>query len=206
MRVFYQCNGQTKIMDGDYIISTIPLPNLVKMLKNHASPEIINSADKLDYQSLMVLNMLTKKQNVIDCEYAYLLNKPFNRITEMNNFSQQTSPPGKNIIAVEITCSRHSSIWKASKEEIFNMCIDSLSQEGFLKAPDVEKVFLLKTPYAYPIYRKDYHIYLKHQIDYLRRYDSLVILGRCGEFMYMDIDRCIKRAFGLADRLLRSNT
>lgn len=199
IRALYECNGQRKEIDGDYIISTIPLPMLVKMLNPPAPSEIVAAADKLDYQSLVVLGMLTQKQNILNCGYIYLLNRPFNRIFEMNNFSLHTSPPGENILAVEITCRENSTVWRATKEELFNMCIDNLAEDGFLSRGDVKELFLAKAPYAYPIYRKDYIVHLNRLLDYLKKYGSLTTLGRCGEFMYMDIDKCIRRAFDFID-------
>jgi len=199
MRIFYQYNGQQKEMESDYILSTIPLSLLAKILSPPVPPEVLASADKLEYRSLVVLGMLTQKQKILDCGYAYLLNRPFNRIFEMNEFNLHTSPPGENIIAVEIPCLRDSAIWTATKEELFNMCIASIAEDGFIGPGDVKGLFLAKAPYAYPIYRKDYAAHLKRLTDYLKKYKSLATLGRCGEFMYMDIDECMKRAFNFVN-------
>jgi len=199
MRIFYKCHNQLKKIDSDYIISTIPLPQLVKMLNPPAPSVVLASADKLVYRSLIVLGMLTQKQNVLNCGYIYLLDRPFNRVSEMNEFSLNTSSLSENIIAVEIPCMQGSPIWSATKEELFDMCIDSLAEDGFLKPSDVKQLFLVKAPYAYPIYRKDYTVNLKRVMDYLKKYNSLAPLGRCGEFMYMDVDKCMRRAFDFVD-------
>ncbi|TAN60379.1 FAD-dependent oxidoreductase [bacterium] len=199
MRITYQRNGQREEMEGDYVISTVPLSSLVNMLSPSVSSEIKLSANKLEYRPLIVLGMLTQKQKILNCGYAYILDRPFNRIFEMNEFSPSTSLPGENIIAVEIPCLQGSVLWKASKEELFRMCIPSLSRDGFISSGEVKKLFLIKAQYAYPIYRRGYAGHLSSVISYLSRYRSLVTLGRCGEFMYMDIDECMKRAFDFAD-------
>lgn len=203
MRISYQSNDQQKEMESDYIISTIPLSLLAGMLNPFVSPEVMVSADKLEYRSLVVMGMLTQKQKILNCGYAYLLNRPFNRIFEMNEFSIHTSLPGENILAVEIPCLRDSTVWTATKEELFFMCIDSLSEDGFIAPGDVKRLFITKAPYAYPIYRKDYAVHLSRVMDYLKKYKSLATLGRCGEFMYMDIDECMKRAFDFADSYIK---
>ncbi|KKK73166.1 hypothetical protein LCGC14_2896560, partial [marine sediment metagenome] len=136
--------ARQKEIDADYVISTIPLTLLVKMLKPKPPADILDSADKLDYRSLVVLGMATEKQNILGCSYMYLLDRPFNRISEMNEFSPQTSPPGENIIVVEIPCLRDSAAWTASKEELFDMCIGSLAEDGFLGPGDVKRLFLAK--------------------------------------------------------------
>lgn len=201
--VVYERNGRREKINADYVVSTIPLPSLVKIISPRPPADVLASTDKLDFRSLVVLGMATEKQNVLGCGYIYLLDRPYNRISEMNEFSTRTSPSGENIIAVEIPCLYNSAAWKASKEELFDMCISSLAEDGFLGPGDVEKLFLVKAPTAYPIYRKDYAKHLDCLLNYIKKRRSIATLGRCGEFMYMDIDICMRRAFDFADNLLR---
>ena len=201
-RIEYYHNGHRKDIEGDYIISTIPLPLLVKMLNPDPPPHIATSIDTLDYRALIVLGMLTNKQNILNCGYLYVLDRPFNRISEMNEFSPQTSPRNENILCVEIPCLQNSIAWTATKEELFDMCVSSLAKDSFLNAGDVKRLFLVKAPYAYPVYRKNYAPHLTRLLDYVHDYAGITTLGRSGEFMYMDIDKCIRRAFNAADDLL----
>ncbi len=203
MRVVYNNEGQRKEIEADYVVSTIPLPELARMLEPAPDAEVLASADKLDYRSLVVLGMSTEKKDILGCGYMYMLDRPYNRITEMNEFSPGTSPDGENIVTVEIPCLGGSTAWTASKEELFDMCIGSLAKDGFLGPGDVKRLFLIKAPSAYPIYRKAYVAHLDKVLDCLKNYKSLATLGRCGEFMYMDIDICMIRAFALADNLLK---
>ena len=120
----------------------------------------------------------------------------------MNQFSPSTSPSGENILMVEIPCLKDSSAWIASKEELFNMCIGSLADHGFLGPGDVKRLLLVRAPNAYPIYRKDYAANLKQVLDFINLQDRIYTLGRTGEFMYMDVDKCMRRAFDFADNQL----
>jgi len=201
MRVVYDDNGQQKELEGDYVIATIPVTSLVKMLDPKPPGDVLASADKLDYRALVVLGMLTEKQNLLNCGYLYMLNRPYNRISELNEFSPETSRPDENIILAEIPCLRDSAAWKAGKEELFDMCIGALAEDGFLGPGDVKRLFLVKSPAAYPIYRKNYAEHLDRLLSYVKTQKSLATLGRCGEFMYMDIDKCLERAFAFVDNL-----
>ncbi len=205
IRVRYECHGEQKELEGSHVVSTIPLNQLIKMLNPSPPPEILSCANKLDYRSLTALGMVTEKQDILNCGYIYVLDRPYNRITEMNQFSPLTSPPGENIVMVEIPCLRDSPAWTASKEELFNMCIGSLAEDGFLGPGDVKRLLLARASHAYPIYRKDYAPNLKRMLDYINQRNGVSTLGRTGEFMYMDVDRCMKRAFDFADQLLNSH-
>jgi protoporphyrinogen oxidase len=121
----------------------------------------------------------------------------------MSKFSRSTSPAGENILAVEFTCSEKNALWKATKEELFELSIGTLAEDGFLSKENVKGLIMIKTPYAYPIYRKDYAGHLKRLLDYVNNYRDITVLGRCGEFIYMDVDKCIRRSFDCAKGLLK---
>lgn len=203
VRVLFESNGEQKEIEGSHVVSTIPLTEFVKMLNPPAPAEILASADRLDYRALTVLGMVTNKQNILNCGYIYVLDRPYNRVTEMNEFSSVTSPDGENIIAIEIPCLRDSPAWKAPKEELFDMCIGSLAKDGILAPGDVRHLLLIRASHAYPIYRKDYAVNLKRILDYVNERRGISTLGRTGEFIYMDIDKCMRRAFDFADKLLK---
>lgn len=200
--VRYHRDGKESEIEADYVVSTIPLSLLAGMLSPPPPSAVLRSASKLDYRALTALGMVTEKQNILGCGYIYVLDRPYNRITEMNQFSPFTSPPGENILMVEVPCLKDSPAWTASKEELFNMCIGSLSEDGFLGPGDVKRLLLVRAANAYPIYRKDYAVNLKRVLDYIHLQEKVFTLGRTGEFMYMDVDKCMRRAFDFADNQL----
>jgi len=201
VRVRYESYGQEKQIEGSHVVSTIPINQFIKMLNPPAPQEIQASATKINYRSLIALGMVTERQNILNCGYIYVLNRPYNRISEMNEFSPRTSPDGENILVVEIPCLRESAAWNASKEELFDMCISSLAEDGFIFPGDVKRLLLYKEPCAYPIYRIDYAVNLNLLLDHLNERQRFWTLGRTGEFIYMDVDRCMRRACDFADSL-----
>ena len=202
MVVKFEKQGTQEQIEGTHVVSTLPLNSFIPMLRPVPQPEVLASAEKLEYRGLLFLGMITEKQQILDCGYIYVLNRPYNRVTEMNEFSPSTSPEGENILGVEIPMYLESPVWDANKEEIFDMCIGSLAQEGFLQPGDVKGLILLKAPYAYPIYKKDYAGHLKQVFDYIEAKDRLFSFGRSGGFMYMDIDVCARQGLELGKTLL----
>jgi hypothetical protein len=119
----------------------------------------------------------------------------------MNEFSTITSPDRENIIMLEIPCLKDSAPWMAPKEPTFDMCIGSLAEDVSLGPGDVKRLLLIWVPDAYPIYRKDYATHLNRLLSYMGEHDGISTLGRTGEFMYMDVDKCLISAFDFDDRL-----
>lgn len=203
-RVLYKFNGQQKEIEGSHVVSTIPLTQFIKMLNPPAPSEVLASAERLEYRALTALGIVTEKQNILNCSYIYVLDRPYNRISEMNEFSSATSPDEENIIMIEIPCLRDSTAWTAPKEKLFDMCIGSLAEDGILGQGDAKQLLMTRVPYAYPIYRKDYAVNLKRLLDYVNGREGISTLGRSGEFIYMDIDKCMRRAFDFADKFLKN--
>lgn len=200
--VTYVRDGNTETLEGTHVVSTIPLRDLVASLEPAAPPEVLASAQALHYRPLVVLGMVTDRPKVLKASYLYVMNKPYNRISEANWFSTGTSPSGENIVVVEMACLRGSAAWNSSKEHLFDMCIGTLAADGFVSPGDVKRLLLLRAPDAYPVYGLGYSAHLKRVLDHICSRRCVSTLGRTGEFRYMDSDVCIRRAFDLADNLL----
>jgi len=192
-----------KTFSGDFVISTIPLNRVITKIKPLHETKIIQSAKKLEYLSLIMLYLITKKKNVLGCQYCYFLDRPYNRISEMNNFSNYLSPQDENILAVEISCQNESEIWKSSDKEIFSICMQGIGKDNFLKKEDIINYKVIKVPSVYPIYRKDYEIHLKKTEEYFNKIKNFYSIGRQGQFYYGDIDQMIRIGFDTADKIIK---
>jgi protoporphyrinogen oxidase len=168
------------------------------------SPEIQEAAAQLQYRPLIMLGMATRRQSLLPVSYLYCLNRPYNRLAEMNRFSPSTSPEGENILTAEIPSSPAAEDWNASAETLFERCLPAIEQDGFLRRDEVLKLFLVKARHAYPVYRQGYHKHLQTVMNYLEKEKGVSTLGRTGEFRYQDSDQCMLRAFQKANELIQS--
>ena len=187
---------------ANIIISTIPLDRLIEKIKPSPSIEITESTKKLKYLSLIIIYLITKKQNVLNCQYCYYVNKPYNRISEMNSFSKKTSPDDQNLLAIEITCHYEDKIWKSSKEDLLSMCIKDIEKDLHLSKDEILSYKVIKVPSAYPIYKKNYEKDLTITRSYLDNLNNFYSVGRQGMFYYGDIDQMIEIGFNVAKKII----
>ena len=199
----FDVKTKDKTFSGDFVISTIPLNRVITKIKPLHETKIMQSAKKLEYLSLILLYLITKKKNVFDCQYCYFINRSYNRISDMNSFSENLSPKDENILTVEISCHYESNVWKSSDEEIFSTCIQEIEKDNFLKKADVINYKVIKVPNVYPIYRKGYEIHLKETEEYFAKIKNFYSIGRQGQFYYGDIDQMIRIGFDTADKIIR---
>ena len=190
---------------GDYLISTIPLNNLLEKINPHPSSLTLKASKKLEYLCLVLVYIITKKKDVLNCQYCYFIDKPYNRISEMNNFSNETSPDDENILSVEISCHFNDKVWNMKNEEIFTLCMDSIKKDNLLNDEDVMNYKVVKVPSVYPIYRKNYDQELTLVNNYLERIKKFHSIGRQGQFYYGDIDQMARIGFDSADKIIKEN-
>ena len=191
-----------KSIKSDYLVSTIPINLIFTKFNPKPNQEIISDSSKLEYLSLVLLYLITKKKDVINCQYCYYIDRPYNRISEMNNFSSDSSPENENILTVEISCFKNSDLWNLSNNEIYELCMSSIEKDKILKRDDIEDFRVVKVPSVYPIYRKDYEKYLNKTNEYFSKIKNFSSIGRQGQFYYGDIDQMVRIGFDTADKII----
>ncbi|MFT4579040.1 MAG: protoporphyrinogen oxidase [Nitrospinales bacterium] len=203
----YQSNiGEKVETTATHVISTIPIPSLVQVMTPAVPAEIIESANKLEYLSTIVLYIVITDRDIFDCAYLYLINRPYNRVSNVNRFHSDLCPKGENMLALEITCHFNDSVWNSSDDELFELCIPHLKADDFIDESEVKQYFSIRVKSAYPFYRLGYREHLGKIREYFERMPNLVIAGRTGAFKYMDIDQCMEDTAKLADRFDKDGT
>ena len=196
-------NGKIKRFKSDFIVSTIPLMPMLGMLKPAPPRNIIKKSTELDFLSFIVLYIVVDARVVLPSSYLYFVGRPYNRISEINKFSPKMCPPDENMIGVEISCQEKDDVWKYSKEQLFEHCIEYLEKDKIIKRDEVKKLFVLKARYGYPIFFKDHRKNLKPILDYIGSIPNFKVTGRVGNYEYVDIDQCISKSFNLADNIVK---
>lgn len=203
--VVFRKDNQLTSLKGDYIISTIPLPELIFSLRPQPSPAILDQAKELNFRALVLVNLIVKKKQVtpyhwIYCPENFLI---FSRITEYSNFSPYLAPPGQSLICLEITCDAQDKIWRTSDKEIFNQALQGLERIKLLKPNEIESYFVARTRYAYPTHQKGYEEKVNCLLKFIQDIPNLFTLGRQGLFAYINIDICMKQAMEIAEKIIQ---
>jgi UDP-galactopyranose mutase len=169
-------------------ISTIPLPEMIKMIPETPS-SVRDAANRLIHNSLLFVNIGVDRSDLSEFQWIYFDgDEPFNRIHFPSNLSRYNAPKGAGAINIEIAYSRFRPL---DKENVLNLTIDKLKSTGILKSSDnIMFQNIIHQKYAYVIFDK----YRKACVDkvrsYLRKYD-IETCGRFGEWDYLWMDQSI---------------
>ncbi len=188
----YQNETEPTMDEASHVISSIPISSLVRVLRPVPPASVLQSAKSLEYLSTIVLYIVIPDRDVLNCAYLYMMDRPYNRASNINHFHRQLSPEGENMLALEITCHFNDKTWKSSDDELFEKCIEHLESDGFVDRDEVKQFFTVRIKCAYPFYRLGYRKNLTAIFEYFKQVPGLTLAGRTGAYKYMDIDQCLE--------------
>jgi protoporphyrinogen oxidase len=190
-RVVYARNGHEESIECDGVLSTLPLPGLVDMLRPALPASVAEHASKLRYRSLKLIYIALKRPRLTDYHWVYLLDGQFrvNRMSEQKNVSQDMVPSDRTVLCIELSLWRDEPLWKASDEEIYRIALKDLLQMGYgLTEADVDQYYVTDIPTAYPVYELNFEDHLIPVLEGVHTVPNLLTLGRHGLFLNNSMD------------------
>ncbi|MBP3604484.1 MAG: NAD(P)/FAD-dependent oxidoreductase [Lachnospiraceae bacterium] len=213
----YEMNGEECTMEGDYIISSMPVKDLVEGM-NDVPSEPARIAAGLPYRDYMTLGVLVPKINLVnktdiktvsnivpDCwVYVQDRNVKLGRFQIYNNWSPYMIKDLENTvwIGLEYFVNEGDEFWNMSEEEFSKIGIDEMIKLGLISSADVViDTHMEKVKKAYPAYFDTYDE-IDTLVDYLKTIDNLYCVGRNGQHRYNNIDHSMVTSFETVKNIL----
>ncbi len=197
-------DGLQQILQADQVVSTIPLNYLLQAIPAELGSQEILQQYNLEYRDMICLFLAIDKPQVSQDSWTYfpLKNLLFGRTHEPKNWSAEMVPDDRyTSLAVEIFSSRGEAVWQMDDQEILATVVAQMDKIGWIKQADVHKSWVLRVPYAYPVYRVGYQTQLKAVQDYLSQWPNLHLVGRTGSFHYMNTDGVVEDVFRFMEQV-----
>jgi protoporphyrinogen oxidase len=191
--ICFENNGRRISRDFDYLISTIPLKYLSEYLFLPERDRIKVLAQQLKYRDIRIIYVVLDKDYFSDIHWIYLLDSHFrfNRLSEQKNLNRESSPSGKTVISLDISCNFGDEIWNMTDEDFFKLALSDLFHLG-IEESHISDYFSLKLQDVYPIYDLNFDIHLKGILKIIEQYPNLYLTGRQGLFLNNDIHDSIE--------------
>jgi len=188
----------------DFLIESIHIVDFIKLLDPLPPVEIVKAADNLHYRHQVHLFITLNRERISRNQWIYFPEKdiPFARISEMKNFSDRMSPPGKTSLFVEFFCHPTDEIYNYDKDKLFELALPYFEKYGFFSRAEVRNYYLIKGGKDYPIYDLTYLDNLKIVKDYLDKFENLYYIGRPGRFKYTNQDHSLEMGIMAAKSIL----
>jgi protoporphyrinogen oxidase len=209
--------GVEREFHGDYVFSTMPMQELVRVLDAPVPATIKEISEGLQYRDFITVGLLTNKLSVHDKASPHLLIKDnwiyiqepdvsAGRLQIFNNWSPfLVNDPNTIWIGVEYFCYDTDPIWKQPDEEIAALAKKELEQIGILKQSDVVDATVIRVPKTYPAYFGTYERFDELR-EYLDEFPNLFLVGRNGMHKYNNQDHSMLTAMTAVDNILIGRT
>ena len=189
--VKYREGGETLEVGTYHVISTVPLNLLVEMLDPVPPEEVISAARGLSHRALVIVMLIVDREDLFPDQWIYVHSPDVmvGRIQNFRNWSGAMVPePGRSSIGMEYFCDAGDLFWSKPDVELAEMAARELSLLGLADADDVVDSFVVRQPFAYPVYDRLYDRHLRVLRDYIGRFRNLQTIGRNGMHRYNNMD------------------
>ena len=194
----------------DYLLSTMPLQELVAALQGIDVPETVQAAAQgLPYRDfitvgLLLDNMKIKNEtklrtyaNRLPDTWIYIQERDVKvgRIQIFNNWSPYMVADYKNrmFIGLEYFCNEGDTLWQMDDNEFIDMAIDELVKMELIERSAVLDATMVKMPKAYPAYYGTYDK-IPEVRSFLDTIENLYCIGRNGQHRYNNMDHSMMTA------------
>lgn len=213
----YEKDGQEFELTGDYIISSMPVRDLVGGM-NDVPAEPARIAAGLPYRDYMTLGVLVPKINLVnktniktisnivpDCwVYVQDRNVKVGRFQIYNNWSPYMIKDLEHTvwIGLEYFVNEGDEYWQMTEEEFAKLGIEEMIKLGLISSKDeVLDVHMEKVKKAYPAYFDTYDE-MDQLVEYLSSIENLYCVGRNGQHRYNNIDHSMVTSFETVKNIL----
>lgn len=172
----------------DRFISTIPLPELVKIIGKAAPPAVHRAAQSLRHVSVRCVNLGVGRENITDKHWIYYPEDTvFHRIFVQGNASPHNNPPGGFGLTCEITYSPTKPL-PCDGQELIDRCVAECKRVGLLREDDgIVTANIVDMPYAYVIYDHARQANVALIREWLAD-RNIILAGRYSEWEYYNSD------------------
>ena len=211
-------NGEKQIENYDYVISTMPISELVEgiisdKLDKIFPKEIRNIASNLPYRDFITVGLLLNSLqdpsgDRIDDTWIYIQESDvkFGRLQIFNNWSPHlVSDQKKYWVGLEYFCNRGDKLWSSTDNELIDLAKKEMSKLNLCKENDCIDATVLREPKTYPAYFDSYKQFdqLIERFNYI---NNLFLIGRNGMHKYNNQDHSMLTGFRAAELIVKKET
>lgn len=171
------------------IVSSIPLPELVKMV-TPLPGKIVNAVRKLKHTSVLCINVGVEKVDKNKWHWIYYPEKqfPFYRVGFYTSFSPYLAPAKHMSMYVEVSYKPGNKI---SEDELVRKAVKGLVDSGVISRRDkIKAINLLDIPFSYAIYDRDRTSAVNLIQDFLKQH-HIYSISRYGGWKYATMEDAI---------------
>jgi protoporphyrinogen oxidase len=210
-------SGARRELAADYVISTMPVKDLVRSLDAGAPGPVREIAEGLVYRDFITVGMLLKRLAVesdsghgggLKDNWIYIQEPDVlvGRMQIFNNWSPYlVQDPSTVWIGLEYFCYEGDELWRKTDEEMIAFAAAEMEKIGIVSRQDVLDATVIRMPKTYPAYFGSYDRFGELQ-RYLDGFSNLFLVGRNGMHKYNNQDHSMLTAMTAVDNIVEGRS
>ncbi|UCS92429.1 NAD(P)/FAD-dependent oxidoreductase [Echinicola marina] len=206
--VYYSKTGNKKVINADYVFSSMPIKKLISLFGNHTPKLIRNLADGLKYRDFLTIGILVSNLKIknkdgseIKDNWIYIQEPgvKIGRLQIFNNWSPYMVKDKNTVwLGLEYFCNKGDQLWEMNNKSIISFGLEELSKIGIINKDSFLDGTVIRMPKAYPAYLGTYNEIHKIQ-EFLDSFENLFPIGRNGMHRYNNQDHSMLTAIASVD-------
>jgi protoporphyrinogen oxidase len=191
--------------EADYVISTMPVKDLVLGLRPAAPAPVREVAGALQYRDFITVGLLYRKlASPLPDNWIYIQEPgvQVGRLQIFNNWSPaMVAEPDKTWVGLEYFCREGDGLWAMRDEDLIALAAREMARLRLADAADRLDGVVIRMPKAYPAYHGAYARFAEVR-RYLDAIPNLFLAGRNGMHRYNNQDHSMLSAKLAVDAIL----
>ncbi len=200
-----QRDGSKKEWPARFVVSSMPLRDLIGMIDPPPPPPVLTAARALRYRDFLTVALIVHKQDLFPDNWIYI-HDPIVKVGRIQNFKNwspdMVADEQYTCVGMEYFCFEGDGLWNSSDAELIAMAGKELAVLGFCTADEVVDGTVVRQPKAYPVYDETY----ADNVETIRTWleselPGLFCVGRNGMHKYNNQDHSMLTALIAARRI-----
>jgi protoporphyrinogen oxidase len=188
-----------------HVISSMPLPDLVRAFDPPAPPPVLAAAEALRFRDFLTVALVVPADRAFADNWIYV-HAPEVRVGRIQNFgawSADMVKPGRTCLGLEYFVFAGDELWELPDDELVALGTHELAALGLVEPAAVEAGYVVRMPKAYPVYDQGFAERVALLRDWLAGAARNVFpVGRNGMHRYNNQDHSMLTAMLTVDNLL----
>lgn len=197
--------GQRQTVSGEYILSSMPVRELIDALGDTVPPQVKEVSDGLLYRDFITMGLLVSelelkdkaaKDGTVRDNWIYIQENDvkLGRLQIFNNWSPYlVKDPNTVFIGLEYFANEGDELYSLPDDEFANLAISELVKLKIIKKEAVLDFVVVHMPKAYPAYFGSYP-YFSTIREFTDKIENLFLIGRNGQHRYNNMDHSMLTA------------
>jgi protoporphyrinogen oxidase len=202
-RVAAERGGETCVVDGDYLWSTIPITLMARMMSPAPEPRVLAASGQIDFRAMVLVyvQLPVQQYTTTDAHYFPEENVRFTRMSEPKNYFRLTEPRGTTVLCAEYPCRVDDELWSATDDALATRMATDAATAGIPFPAKPVAVTVRRLRQAYPIYLKGYDSPLGLMDKWAASLPNVLVYGRQGLFAHDNTHHALYMAYAAVDCL-----